>query len=270
MTLSGRTIAIPETRELDVFAAMLERRGARVLRCPLVAILDAPDPQQILDWVQRFNAAEIDDLILLTGEGLRRILSCIERHAPELREPFVAGLARVRKITRGPKPAKALRELGLRPDIAAEHPTTAGVIQALEHEQWAGRRVTVQRYGNEPNVPLESFLQSAGAQVSIVAPYVYADATADAAVLELLEKMTAGEVDIIAFTSAVQVNRLFSVGSSELVQAAFERTQVAAVGPVVASALTKRGIEVRFMPENAFFMKPLTTAMEAKARARDE
>lgn len=270
MTLSGRTIAVPETRELDVFAAMLERRGAKVLRCPLVAIVDAPDPQPVLDWVRRFNAGECDDLILLTGEGLRRILSCIERHASELRAPFVAALARVRKITRGPKPARALRELGLKPDLAAEHPTTEGVIRALEGEPLGGRRVTVQRYGNKPNVPLESFLQSAGAQVSIVEPYVYADAAADAAVLELLQKMAAGEVDLIAFTSAVQVDRLFSVGTPELVKAAFERTAVAAVGPVVASTLEERGIAVRLMPEESYFMKPLTTAIERELGSRGE
>jgi len=41
--LAGRTVAVPETRELEVFAAMLERRGASVVRCPLVAIHDAPD-----------------------------------------------------------------------------------------------------------------------------------------------------------------------------------------------------------------------------------
>jgi uroporphyrinogen-III synthase len=41
--LAGRTIAIPETRELDLFARMLEQRGANTVRCPLLAILDAPD-----------------------------------------------------------------------------------------------------------------------------------------------------------------------------------------------------------------------------------
>src|SRR5256885_8420178 len=46
--LAGRTIAVPETRELEVFAAMLERRGASVVRCPLVAIRDAPDPAPVL------------------------------------------------------------------------------------------------------------------------------------------------------------------------------------------------------------------------------
>ena len=110
-TLSGRVIAIPETRELDVFAAMLERRGATVLRCPLVAILDAPDPAPVLEWIRQFNADGCDDLILLTGEGLRRLLGCIDRHAPDLRTGFVDRLAGVRKITRGPKPARALRSM---------------------------------------------------------------------------------------------------------------------------------------------------------------
>ena len=38
VALAGRRIAVPETRELDVFAQMLERHCANVVRCPLVAI----------------------------------------------------------------------------------------------------------------------------------------------------------------------------------------------------------------------------------------
>ena len=158
-TLAGRTIAVPETRELDVFTAMLERRGATVLRCPLVAILDAPDPRPVLDWIRWFNAGACDDLILLTGEGLRRLLACIDKNEPALRADFVAQLARVRKITRGPKPARALRELGLKSDIAAESPTTAGVIASLTAERLVDRTIGVQLYGTEPNAPLIEFLQ---------------------------------------------------------------------------------------------------------------
>ena len=42
--LSGRRIALPETRELDRLAQMLEEHGAETLRCPMVAISDVPDP----------------------------------------------------------------------------------------------------------------------------------------------------------------------------------------------------------------------------------
>jgi uroporphyrinogen-III synthase len=269
-TLVGRTIAVPETRELDVFAAMLERRGATVLRCPLVAILDAPDQRPVLDWIRWFNTGACDDLILLTGEGLRRLLACIDKHEPALRADFVAQLARVRKITRGPKPARALRELGLKSDLAAESPTTAGVIASLAAEHLVDRSVGVQLYGTEPNAPLIDFLGSAGARVRTVAPYIYASKSDDAAVTALLERMARGEVDAIAFTSMAQVDRLFAIAPAEQVHAALARTRVAAVGPVVADALARRDVRVASMPHDSFFLKPLTSELEAAFGARGE
>jgi uroporphyrinogen-III synthase len=268
-TLTGRTIAVPETRELDVFASMLERRGASVIRCPLVTILDAPDPQPVLQWLREFNAGSCDDLVLLTGEGLRRLLACIDKNEPSLREPFVQRLGLVRKITRGPKPARALRELGLKSDIAAETPTTQGVIDSLRAQNLGGRKVGVQLYGTEPNRPLIDFLHGAGAQVSTVAPYIYADKAADEAVRDLLQRMAAGEVDVIAFTSTPQVERLFNVGPADLVKTALEKTEVAAIGPVVADALARHDVRVRLMPEDSFFMKPLTSTIEQSIGTRE-
>jgi len=269
-TLAGRTIAVPETRELDVFAAMLERRGATVLRCPLVTILDAPDPAPVLEWIRWFDSGACDDLILLTGEGLRRLLSCIEKNEPALRTAFVAQLARVRKIARGPKPARALRELGLKPDIAAESPTTAGVIASLAREPLTDRNVGVQLYGTEPNAPLIDFLTAAGARVRTVAPYIYATKSDDAAVSALLDRMSRGELDAIAFTSMAQVDRLFSIAPASQVQAALARTHVAAVGPVVADALAQRAVRVASMPQDSYFMKPLVSALEAAFGERNE
>jgi uroporphyrinogen-III synthase len=262
LPLAGRTIAVPETRELEVFAAMLERRGATVLRCPLVSIRDAPDPIPVLEFARALAQGGFDDLILTTGEGLRRLLSCIEQHEPALRAAFVDALARVRRITRGPKPARALRELGLKPDIAAEVPTTAGIIASLTTLHLSGRRIGVQLYGLEPNRPLMEFLQGAGATVRTVAPYVYADAAAEAAVRELLARLTAGDIDAIAFTSTPQVERLFAVAGEAAARAALQRTRIAAVGPVVAEALARHGIEAQLMPAESFFLKPLTKALE--------
>jgi uroporphyrinogen-III synthase len=259
--LTDRVIAIAEARELDLFAALLERRGARVLRYPLVKIVDAPDPTPVLAWIQDAAGGGCDDLILLTGEGLRRMLSCIDRHQPALRTPFIGALQRMRKITRGPKPARALRELGLSSDLPAAVPTTAGVIEALRGLDLQRRRVGVQLYGAEPNLPLIEFLTAAGALVSTVAPYLYADAATDAAVQELLERMRCGEVDAIAFTSKAQVERLFRGATAESVRAALAATNVAAVGPVVGDTLASYGVAVNAMPDGAWFMKPLTAAL---------
>ncbi|HJS91038.1 MAG TPA: uroporphyrinogen-III synthase [Steroidobacteraceae bacterium] len=268
--LAGRTIAVPESREIELFAGLLERRGARVVRCPLVAIRDAPDPAPVLEWSHRLASGELDDLILLTGEGLKRILSCIERHEPTLRPRFLQAVGRMRKITRGPKPAKALRELGLKPEIAAQRPTTEGVLASLRGLDLRGHRIGVQLYGTEPNRPLVDFLESAGAAVASVAPYVYADAAESQAVLNLLEELRAGRIDAIAFTSSAQLERLTAVTSEDAVRSALANTLVAAVGPVVAEKLRHHGIAARAMPQESFFLKPLTSVLEEalKERAR--
>ncbi|MGH8295535.1 MAG: uroporphyrinogen-III synthase [Steroidobacteraceae bacterium] len=259
--LSGRTIAVPEARELDIFAGLLTRRGATVLRCPLVAIRDAPDPAPVLAWLRRFAAGGCDDLILLTGEGLRRLIGCLEQHEGALREPFVSALGRVRKITRGPKPARALKELGLATDVAASPPTTEGIIQSLRGVDLSGHRVGLQLYGTAPNVPLVEFLQGASAEVSTVAPYVYSGAADDRDIEALLERMKSGAIDAIAFTSTSQVEVLFA-GREASARKALGATLVAAVGPVVAGALADRGVATQVMPAESFSLKPLTAALE--------
>src|SRR5689334_18150337 len=204
--LSGRRIALPETRDLDRLALMFEEQGAETLRCPLVAIRDAPDPTPVREWLMRFP---FDDLILFTGEGLRRLHGFAQRF--ELEPVFLDGLRAARKITRGPKPERALRELGLKSDLRAQMPTTDGLIATLSGCDLRGRRVGVQLYPGNPNVRFIDFLERAGAEPDPVAPYVYASAADDERVVALIDRMAAGAVDVIAFTSSPQVGRLFDV-----------------------------------------------------------
>jgi uroporphyrinogen-III synthase len=150
----------------------------------------------------------------------------------------------------------------LQPEIAAERPTTDGVVASLRAHDLHGRSVGVQLYGTEPNRPLIDFLQSAGAMPSTVSPYVYADAADEHAVRRLLDQLRAGGVDAMAFTSSAQVERLIAVASEEGARSALANTWVAAVGPMVANTLGRHGIEARLMPEEAFFLKPLTRALE--------
>ena len=124
--MSGRRIALPESRELDRLAGMLEAEGAETLRCPLLAIKDTPDPGPVQDWLGRFP---FDDLVLYTGEGLRRLHGFARRF--DIEAGFLDGLRGARKITRGPKPERALRELGLKSGVRAETPTTEGLIATL-------------------------------------------------------------------------------------------------------------------------------------------
>jgi uroporphyrinogen-III synthase len=72
--LSGRRIVVPETRELGQLVRMLEELGADTVPCPMIAIRDAPDAAPVEAWLRRFADGTCDDLVLMTGEGLRRLL----------------------------------------------------------------------------------------------------------------------------------------------------------------------------------------------------
>jgi uroporphyrinogen-III synthase len=262
--LAGRRIAILEHRELDRLGGMLDAQGATTLRCPLVAIVDAPDPTPVLAWLNRFVEAPPDDLVLMTGEGLRRLLGFAERAG--LEAAFRGALGRVRTITRGPKPARALREIGLKPGLRATRPTSEGVVAALAQGALRGRRVAVQLYPDAPPI-LVDFLGKAGARPDPVWPYAYLPAVGGDAIREVIEEMAAGRVDALAFTSAAQIPQLFALARVAQAEArlreALGRTRIAAVGPVVAAELERQGLSVAIMPHEAFFMKPLVTAIIA-------
>jgi uroporphyrinogen-III synthase len=264
--LAGRTIALPEARELDRMAELVEHDGGTTWRCPLVAIRDAADPGPSEAWVRALAAGQFDDVIFLTGEGLRRLLATAERIGQ--RDQVISALGNARKITRGPKPARALHEIGLSSDLAAPVPTSAGVIDALPSLDLRNRRVGLQLYGEEPNRPLVEALERAGAEVFPVAPYVYASASDAAAVNSLIDALDARRIDAIAFTSASQVDRLFDVasksGATDRLTAALAHTCVAAIGPIVDEALTARHIRIDVIPEKGFVMRRLVNAIAEK------
>jgi uroporphyrinogen-III synthase len=71
--LAGLKILVPESRELDLFARMLEDEGAAAMRCPLVQICDLEDISEAQAWIEQVIAGAFTDIIWLTGEGLRRL-----------------------------------------------------------------------------------------------------------------------------------------------------------------------------------------------------
>lgn len=268
MGFEGRLIAIPETRQLDVLAGLLERRGAQVMKCPLVAIHDSPDQVRVTSWLRRFieDADTLHDLILLTGEGVYRLLSASDRIG--LLDEFISRLGQVRKISRGPKPGRALRSIGLGSDVVAKVPTTTGVIGELESMQFNSDFVPIQLYGNDPNRPLQSYLRERGLEPVPVSPYIYAEASDERRVLNLIESLARGKVDAIVFTSQPQIRRLLSVarqhGCETDLYKGLKDCLVAAVGPLVADALFNRGIHVDATPDERFFMRPLVDALMAR------
>lgn len=262
--LAGRRIVVPESRELDLFVSMLERAGAEALRCPLVSIHDAEDAETVEAWLRRLVSGAFDDLLLYTGEGLRRLLGFARRAG--LEAEAIAAVGRTRRIVRGPKPSRVLRTIGLGPDVAADPPTTGGLVAAFAALPMAGRRVGIQLYPECPDTILRA-LEAQGASVDAVLPYRYASHEEDGQVVETLNAMAAGTIDAIALTSSPQVRRLVAVAKDRDMQAilarACERVLVAAIGPITAEAATAAGWRVAAMPETNFHLKPFVAEIAA-------
>ncbi|MGM4918922.1 uroporphyrinogen-III synthase [Tardiphaga sp. 813_E8_N1_3] len=274
--LNGYRILILETREEAQFSRLLTEQGANVLQCPMFTIEDAPDPAPVEAWIRRFIANPFDDLVLMTGEGLRRMMKIVRQRGIE--KEFVAAVGQSRKFARGPKPGRALREIGLEADITTEKPTSEGVAEMLSRLDLKGHRLGLQLYPEKDHSVLISAIASCGAEVDTVLPYVYDSKAAETNILSAIDEMEAGRVDAIALTSSGQVRRLVDAAKAhdreDQLRSALAKTPIASVGPVVSDELKSYGLEADIYPANdAFFMKPLISAMSIaldKSAARAE
>jgi uroporphyrinogen-III synthase len=262
--LTGYRILILETREEAQFSRLLAEQGANVLQCPMVAINDAPDTAPIEAWIRRCIETPFDDLVLLTGEGLRRLIKVVRRM--DMEQDFITALGKARKFARGPKPGRALREIGLEPQVTTEKPTSEGVAEMLSRLDLKGHRIGLQLYPDKDHAALIGAMSAQGAEVDTVLPYVYDAKAADTNILTALDEMAAGRVDAIALTSSGQPRRLFDVarahGLEDRLIEGLKQTPIASVGPVVTEELAAHGLTPDITPQGeAFFMKPLISAM---------
>jgi uroporphyrinogen-III synthase len=262
--LNGYRILILETREEAQFSRLLAEQGADVLQCPMFAIHDAPDPAPIEAWIKRCIERPFDDLVLMTGEGLRRLMKVVHRIGVE--QEFIAALTKARKFARGPKPGRALREIGLEPQVTTEKPTSEGVIEMLSRIDLKGHRLGLQLYPDKDHGALIGAIEAQGAEVDTVLPYVYDPKAADANIVAAIDEMADGRIDAIALTNLGQVRRLFEAararGYEDRLRQGLDRTSIASVGPAVSGELASHGLRTDIAPGNdAYFMKPLISAM---------
>jgi len=262
--LDGYRILILETREEAQFSRLLSEQGADVLQCPMFTIRDAPDPAPVEAWIRLFIDRPFDDLVLMTGEGLRRMMKVAQRIGVD--QHFIAAIGKAKRFARGPKPVRALREIGLEANVQTETPTSEGVAAMLAKENLNGHRVGLQLYPDKDHGKLIAAITSLGASVETVLPYIYDGEAAETNIVAAIDEMAQGRVDAIALTSSGQVRRLIEVarahGCEDKLRAGLAQTPIASVGPVVSDELKANGLHTDIYPANdSFFMKPLISAM---------
>ena len=263
-SLNGRTIAFVEARMTSEMAGLIERHGGVPYPAPVlqeVYLKDSPEVQQlVLDTC----AGRIDAVTLLTGVGTQALVSTAAAMGRE--EEFIHALDQLTVIARSPKPARVLRQHKIHIDVMPPEPyTTADLVNSLESWDLSGKVVALQHYGG-PNRPLVQHLQDKGAQVREVTLYTWGLPEDEAPVLKMVDGLTAGSIDAIAFTSQPQVGNLLAIAAKADREPALRAALgasgkpaddnggrgavVASVGPVCTRRLREAGIPVDVEPEH--------------------
>jgi uroporphyrinogen-III synthase len=250
--LAGFAVGVTAARRNEELAALLERRGARVVHAPAIRLVPLSDDTELLHATKECIAGPLDFVVVTTGIGFRAWLETADGWG--MRDELIENLAKARILARGPKARGAVRSAGLQEEWSPESENCTEVLDYLLATGPAGCRVAVQLYG-EPLPEFTEALRRAGAEVVEVPVYRWSRADDSTQLRRLVGQAVAGTVDAITFTSAPAVTATLAVAAEDgleeaLVDALRSHVVAACVGPVTAEPLEERGVPT-VQPERA-------------------
>ena len=251
---AGRTVLSLESRRSVEIATLIENCGGRALVAPATREVNSPNAADVSRFISALLEGKIHLVIFLTGVGTRALVRAVEPLCP--REQFIAALSKVPVLARGPKPAAALKELGVPIAWNVPEPNTwKEILQVLDinHVSIHGQCVAVQEYG-APSKGLLEGLGRRGATVVTMHVYDWALPEDVTPLRNAVEAVLAGRVDVALFTAAIQAHHLLQVaeemGAREALVAALGKIRIASIGPVTSEALSEYGIQVSMEPSH--------------------
>jgi len=244
--MQPKRVAILESRMGEQLASLVAGRGGVPLHAPALAELPDLDPQAIAALLKSLDARPAKLAVFQTGVGTKALFAATD--SLSLSEKFVSLLKSMIVVARGPKPAGALRQRGVRIDRSAADPfTTHEVLESIRDLALKGERVIVQRYGS-PNRELDAALEARGAEVIEIPTYRWSLPQDTAPLEELVARLERNEVHAVVFTNAEQFRNLSLVArklhKEDSLHKALNGTLVASIGPVASAALREAGVKV--------------------------
>lgn len=258
MTTKGfqslRVLTLESRRSAEV-AKLIRTYGGEPFIAPAMCEVAVESNIEALEFAGRLIRGEYDLVIFLTGVGVRRLAEIVSSRYD--RAVFVESLRRVKIASRGPKVGAALRELGLDIAVTAPEPCTwremIGALDAAFGPSLQGLRAAVQEYG-APNPDLLDALSAHQVQWTRVPVYKWALPDDLEPLKYAIRSIISGQVDLIAFLTAVQVTHLFQVAEMmDAAQALHEgllTTVLLSIGPTTTEELKRHGIQPDFEPSH--------------------
>ncbi|WP_371497319.1 uroporphyrinogen-III synthase [Kitasatospora sp. NBC_00374] len=268
--LAGFTIGITAARRADELTALLQRRGAAVLRGPALRIVPLSDDTELLTATRTLVDDPPDIAVATTGIGFRGWIEAAEGWG--LGDELSDRLGKAVVLARGPKAKGAIRAAGLREAWSPESESSVEVLEYLLEQGVDGRRIAVQLHG----APLRGFIDSltaAGAEVVEVPVYRWLPPVDQGPLDRLLDACCSGSLDAVTFTSAPAaislLNRAAERGRTEELLHALRRDVLpVCVGPVTAAPLEEQDVPTVWPERMRLGAMVQTLTAELPRRAR--
>ena len=250
MSFQGLKVLSLESRRGAEIALLIQKQQGEAIIAPSMREVPIERNEEAFRFGDRLFAGEFDMMIFLTGVGTRILNQTLATRNPA--ERFAEALRKMTVVARGPKPIGVLRELQVPVTITVPEPNTwREILKATENR--LERRIALQEYGR-PSTELREGLQSRGAEVTAVRVYQW-DLPEDTGPLrDAAERLAAEEVDVVLFTTSVQIEHLLRVaaqaGLEDYVRTALSKTVVGSVGPATTEALEDYGIHPDVEPSH--------------------
>ncbi len=237
--LFGQRVLVTRSRhQAAETCRLLEELGAETVALPTIEIRPPEDDGPLRRAVAEL--ARYDYLLLTSANTVDALSRALEQEGLDSRA--VAG---VTVVAIGPGTARALGRLGVRADLVPEDHRAEGILDLLPEEVVAGKRVLLPRAAVAREI-LPETLRRRGATVDFVVAYV--TGLPDAArAAGGLQRLRAGEVDVLTFTSASTVKNFAALVGPDLPRLCQEML-VVAIGPVTRDACLEVGLSVDVMP----------------------
>jgi len=254
-SFDGLRILSLESRRAVEMTKLIRTFGGEPFVVPAMREVSLESNRLALDFIDRLIAGEFDLVIFLTGVGVRTLMKIVDEAGK--REAFLEALKAARIAARGPKPVAALRELGTPVAVVAPEPNTwREMVEAIEGEYGeglSGFRVAVQEYGTS-NPDLLELLNEKALSVTKVPVYQWALPEDLQPLREAVLGLASGGLDVVLFTTGVQVVHLFEVaeqmGSVGDLRAGLRSVVVGSIGPTTTEVLHEYGVDPDFEPSH--------------------
>ena len=252
----GLRVVSFESRMAADAARLVHSAGGVAISAPSMKEVPLESNEAAFAFARSLLAGEIDVVLFLTGVGTRTLFAAWQTRF-EL-PALVEALSRTTVVARGPKPVKALRDLGVPITITVPEPNTWRELlltldEAAESVELDGARVAIQEYG-VANEDLVRELAARGAIVTPVPVYRWELPDDVRPLEEAIRQVLARTVDVLLFTSSNQVYNLLAVvrrlGVEDRFRLAVREVVIGSVGPLCTDTLNEHGFGVDFEPSH--------------------